>query len=212
MRKILYNWQPINLFPKILILLFLVSPQVVHGSGPLVKADKAVYKYLKALQEWKCDSLFDLVYHYNQMMYYERQMYPEALWAEIKNKYKKDWQDRCVSFEKDISKKDGSFGGDAFFVYVTPKTHWKIIESRPREVFVKMTYTKEEAPCKEQADDSYKSHLLKSRIYSFPISYSKGKILVHGPRDLSTPESDTFYADECQQGEEVQGSLDELKE
>jgi len=177
----------------------LVPPTSVFGAANFKKSENAVNRYMKALQAGQCDSLFESVYHYDQLMYYDRQMYPKELLVKINNKYKKEWQSRCRDFEENI-KKD-TLSGDSFFPYITPKTHWKIIESKPREVFVKVTYGKDEAPCKEQTDDSYKSHLLKSKIYSFSISYSKGKILVDGPRDasLSSPESDTFYTDECKQ-------------
>ena len=189
---------------SVIAIFFILIGAYNHASaaGNATSASNAVTKFVKGLQEGKCTSLYDMVSHYDQMASMEKQMKPKAIWPQIEKKYRQEWNERCQDFAKDISKHNGSFGNVNNFIYVTPKTRWNIIETRPSnvggfwDVFVKMNYTKQDAPC-ESKDYGEDSRLLKSRIYEFSVWPTKGRVFVDPQYNERFEEAFEFYSDSC---------------
>lgn len=188
-------------------------PAFAAGNAKI--ASTAVSRYIKGLQNGKCDSLFDMVSHYDEMISMERKMKPKALWPQIDKQFKEEWNELCHGFSRDISNHDGSYGGYNY-IYVTPKTRWNIIETRPGfvggvwDVFVKVSYVEQEAPCERKVLTDFQTihneqdepQRLKSRIYGFSVYPAKGKIFVSVKDENVFGESFEFYPVSCKKKED----------
>lgn len=191
-----------TLIAMLFVIVFLVPSSNAFGIDNAKIASNAVTRFVKGLQDGKCTSLYDMVSHYDQMTSMEKQMKPKAIWPQIEKKYREEWNERCRDFAKDISKHNGSFGNVNNFIYLTPKTRWNIIETRPSivggfwDVFIKVNYTKQDAPC-ESKDNEENMRLLKSRIYEFSVHPTNGRVFVDPQYNERFEEAFEFYPDAC---------------
>ena len=146
----------------------------------------AVNKYLSLLRDGDCDSLFDMLYHYNQMISMESTYSPSIVIEKKREKYVNEWREACNEHVNG-AKKNHYVNWNQ--IYITKNTVYKILEIKNGTAFVKLDYPRKEAYC----DDG---KLLKSIIKGVSYVNVDGNDLVE-LSSFADSDSKEYYDSSC---------------